>query len=112
MSSDLDLYCQNLRMNLEHKIERLDSILNHRCIGSRYKNIKKYRNELVIKLYNMVNSHNLYDNRLGEAMEDPTGQDEDAFYNQHGIEHSGGWQNCGGGYMDDGNGGYRENFGY
>lgn len=79
----------NLTPNqLSGRIERLDAILSNRWVGSRYEAILEERNACVIEHHDMVRAHRAYDRRRAEAMEDPTGQDADAFYERYGERDS------------------------
>lgn len=95
MTSDLDRRCARKERDLETQIAKLDGILarfsrSPRCIA-----LREYRNALVIDLYDTRLAHNAYDSRLRVAMEDATGQDEDAFYANHSDDDSGRYNDAG-----------------
>lgn len=106
--SDLDRHCLRQQRTLETCIERIEAICQRFPHSARCQPLRELRNELVIELHDTKRAHSAYDRRRAEAYDDPTGQDGDSF---DVGESSHGWQRCGGGYMSNGRGGYKEDFG-
>jgi hypothetical protein len=74
----LDITCHNQVNEIEITINRLDSILSNKRIGSRRDAVNSYRSFRIVELYDLQNAHARYDARRREALEDGTGQDWDA----------------------------------
>jgi hypothetical protein len=77
--SDLDRRCYRQLRDLAQRIRRIESICERCKSSTRKARLMEARNSAVIQLHEMGWTHKRYDQRLSEAMDDPTGQDLDAF---------------------------------
>lgn len=69
--------------SMEEAIAKLDRILRNRRIGTRREFLTNWRNNLLAELHEHRQAGARYDARHRAAMDDPTGQDLDAFYGDH-----------------------------
>lgn len=77
--TDLDRRCAGQRRELLLEIKRTDRLMLRYASNRRYGYIKEKRNRLLGELHDMQRAHRAYDDRLADAMDDPTGQDQDNF---------------------------------